>query len=283
MDQAVANKVPQPPASIDTVEITSDPGMDKIYATGDDIEVTVTFDQAVNVSGTPQILLRLGGGSRAARWAEYSSGTGTTGAGVLLPGEATMDESSIDGIEVWRQLGAATDDVDLNGGTITVASTGENASLAYDPLHSRQRAPGQLGAADAVGRRDVDGRNKGDPDVQRRSQTDRVLGHSLFTVKVDGTAVTLSGTTAPVSDNLVTLTLATALTSATQAVTVSYTDPTSGNDSTGIEDLAGNDADSFTDQTVTNRFAPPAVSSVAFTSAPDPTTPTPSATVSLPR
>ena len=71
---------------------------------------------------------------------------------------------------------------------------------------------------------------------------------------MDGTAVTLSGSAA-ISGSVVTLTLATALTSSTQAVTVSYTDPTTGDDSSGIEDLAENDADSFTDQAVTNRFA----------------------------
>ena len=77
---------------------------------------------------------------------------------------------------------------------------------------------------------------------------------TLFTVKVDGTAVTLSGTVATVSGRVVTLTLATALTSATQVVTVSYADPTAGDDAGGVQDLAGNDADSFTDQAVTNAF-----------------------------
>ena len=260
LGQAVTNNVPQPPAAIDMVEITSDPGMDNNYATGEDIEVTATFDQAVNVSGTPQILLRLGGGSRGARWAEYSSGTGTTALVFSYPVKAT-DESDTDGIEVGDPSNP-TEDVDLNGGTITVVSTGENASLSYSPLHSDSGhrvnwARPTLSAAVTS----TDGTRvilTFSEDLRGES-----VGHSLFTVKVDGTAVTLSGTTAPVSDNLVTLTLATALTSATQAVTVSYVD-----DSTGIEDLVGNDADSFTDQTVTNRFAPPAVSSVAFTSAP---------------
>ena len=263
--QAVTNKVPQPPASIDTVEITSDPGMDKIYAPGDDIEVTVTFDQAVNVSGTPQILLRLGAGGR--RWAEYSSGTGTTALVFSYP-VAAMDESSIDGIGVGL-LGFATDDVDLNGGTITVVATGENASLSYVPL---QADSGHLvnwarpTLSDAVTSTD------GTRVILTFSEDldGEIVGHSLFTVKVDGTAVTLSGTTATVSSNVVTMTLATALTSATQAVTVSYTDPTSGDDSIGIEDLANNDADSFTDQTVTNRFGLLGVESVALTSAPGP-------------
>ena len=79
--------------------------------------------------------------------------------------------------------------------------------------------------------------------------------------------MTLSGTVATVSGNSVTLTLATALTSATQTVTVSYADPTTGDDSNGVQDLADNDADSFTDQTVTNRFgSAPTVTGVALTS-----------------
>ena len=60
------------------VEITSDPGMDSNYATGEDIEVTATFDQAVTVTDKPRIELRLGGGNRGRRWAEYASGSGTT-------------------------------------------------------------------------------------------------------------------------------------------------------------------------------------------------------------
>ena len=262
--QAVTNKVPQPPAAIDAVEITSDPGMDKIYAPGDDIEVTVTFDQAVNVSGTPQILLRLGAGG--SRWAEYSSGTGTTALVFSYTVEAT-DESSIDGIGVG-QLGAATDDVDLNGGTITVVASGENASLAHDPLvsdsgHLVNWARPTLSEA-------VTSKTDGTKVILTFSEDldGESVPTSVFIVKVGGTTVALSGSSAPVSGNQVTLTLATALTSATQAVTVSYADPTSGDDSIGIEDLAGNDADSFTDQTVTNRFGVPEVSSVALTSAP---------------
>ena len=253
--QAVTNKVPQPPASIDTVEITSDPGMDKIYAPGDDIEVTATFDQAVNVSGTPRIKIGLGRG--ADRWAEYSSGTGTTALVFSYTVEAT-DESDTDGIAVGSSALAA-DNLDLNGGTITTVATGENASLAYTRLvsdsgHLVNWARPTLSEAETStdGRRvllrfseDLDGEivpiNSG-------------VGTLNFTFKVDGTTVAPGGSVATVSGNLVTLRLATALTSSTQTVTVSYTDPTSGDDSTGIEDLAGNDADSFTDQTVTNRF-----------------------------
>ena len=61
--------------------------------------------------------------------------------------------------------------------------------------------------------------------------------------------------------SVVTLELVTPLTSADQVVTVSYDDPRLGDDSNVIEDLVGNDARSFTNRPVVNRFAfaPPAV------------------------
>ena len=250
-DQAVTNTIPPPPAVISMVEITSDPGTDQIYATDDDIEVTATFDQVVAVTGTPRINVLLGGGSSGRRWAEYASGSGSTALVFAYPVVAT-DESDTDGIGLGNTA-STTDHVDLNGGTITVVATGEDASLAYTPVVSdsghrvnwvRPALSGAVTSTDGTKviltfSEDLDG---------------TAVGHALFTVKVDGTAVMLSGTTATVSGTAVTLTLATALTSATQTVTVSYADPTTGDDSTGLQDLAGNDADSFTDETVTNRF-----------------------------
>ena len=166
--QAVTNNVPQPPAAIDTVEITSDPGMDKIYAPGDNIAVTATFDRAVAVSGTPRIELHLGGGSRGERWAEYSSGTGTTALVFSYTVEAT-DESDTDGIEVGEFGTCGGQPGPQRRDHHDGRDRGERVP-GLRSVSQRQRAPGQLGAADADGRRDVDGRNKGDPDVQRRSR-----------------------------------------------------------------------------------------------------------------
>ena len=260
---AIANKVPQPPAMISTVEITSDPGMDSNYATGEDIEVTATFDQAVAVTGKPRILLLLGGGSRGDRWAEYASGSGTTALVFSYPVLAT-DESDANGIAVGVSALTA-DHVDLNGGTITVDATGEDASLSYAPLLSDSghrvnwARPTLTGAVTST---------DGTKVILTFSEDlfGMAVNHSLFTVKVGGTAVALSGSEGTVSGRVVTLTLATALTSATQAVTVSYAKATIG--TAGVQDLVLNDADSFTDQTVTNRFGLPEVSSVAFTSVP---------------
>ena len=248
--QTVTNSVPAPPAAITGVAITSDPGMDANYATGGDIEVTATFDEAVTVTGKPRMLLRLETVTRGDRWAEYARGSGGTEIVFAYTVLAT-DESDNNGIRIGHP--GQTNNVDLNGGTVTVVATGENASLSYVPLladsgHRVNWARPSLSSA----KTSTDGTKVLLTFSEDLDEVSSVAAN-LFTVKVDGTAVMLSGSAA-VSDSVVTLTLATALTSSTQAVTVSYADPTTGDDSSGIEDLAGNDADSFTDEAVTNRF-----------------------------
>ena len=266
MPVPVTNNVPRPPAVITGVAITSDPGMDGIYATGDVIEVTATFDQAVTVNGTPRIELVLGSVGSNVKLAEYASGSGTT-ALVFSYEVLAGDESDTDGVAVGHSS-FSTDTVDLNGGTITVTSSGEDASPSYSPVpsdsgHRVNWARPTLSSAATFG--------DGTEVLLTFSENLDPGGRSitLFTVKVDGTAVTLSGTVATVSGRVVTLTLATALTSATQTVTVSYADPTAGDDNAGVQDVAGNDADSFTDQMVTNAFgsaATPTVTGVEITS-----------------
>ena len=65
------------PAAITGVAITSDPGNDQSYATGDEIELALSFGEAVAVGGHPRIRLRLGETASTAsteRWAEHDGG-----------------------------------------------------------------------------------------------------------------------------------------------------------------------------------------------------------------
>ena len=81
---------------------------------------------------------------------------------------------------------------------------------------------------------------------------DRGPLNSDFTVKVDGELVTLSTSSPPtVRGRTVVVGLDSAVT-AGQDVTVTYTDPSASNDSYAIQDPAGNDAATLTDQMVAN-------------------------------
>lgn len=81
--------------------------------------------------------------------------------------------------------------------------------------------------------------------------TSNAPGAPTFNVKVGGTAVGVTGVAINPTAKTVTLTLATAV-SAGQAVTVSYTDPTAGDDVVALQDTAGNDAATLIDASVSN-------------------------------
>ena len=68
-----------PVVLIESVEITSDSGGDKDYEAGDEIEITVTFSEAVAVTGTPRLKIKLNG----TRMAEYV-GSGSTAADLVF-------------------------------------------------------------------------------------------------------------------------------------------------------------------------------------------------------
>ncbi|MCW8200677.1 hypothetical protein D8B23_20300, partial [Verminephrobacter aporrectodeae subsp. tuberculatae] len=91
-----------------------------------------------------------------------------------------------------------------------------------------------------------------------------------FTVLVNGVANAVTNVTVQAQAKTVTLTLSTAVTH-DQTVTVAYTDPTTGNDTNAIQDIAGNDVASFPATAVTNitpapgDTTPPVFSSAAVT------------------
>ena len=96
---------------------------------------------------------------------------------------------------------------------------------------------------------------------------DQGPGNSDFTVKVDGESVGLSSVSAAiVRGRTVVVGLDSAVT-AGQDVTVTYTDPTAGDDGYAIQDPAGNDAATLTDQTVTNASTVPDERAPEFVSA----------------
>ena len=81
------------------------------YVTGDDISITLTFPYNVTVTGTPQLVLNIGGTSRDA---DYDSGSGTRNLVFTYTVDASDDDS--DGIRVSS--------LSLNGGTLRFDNNG---------------------------------------------------------------------------------------------------------------------------------------------------------------
>ena len=121
--------------TVSTVAVTSSPASDNTYGTGEMIQFTVTFDQAVTVVGTPEFEFCLGTTATvscdvgspppARRRAALSSGTGTT---ALVFGY-TVVVGDVDDNGIW--IGDQTRTIKLKGGTIQGTVGGIDAVLTH--------------------------------------------------------------------------------------------------------------------------------------------------------
>ena len=107
--------------TISTVAITSNPGTNNTYATGDIIMVSVTFSEAVTVTGTPYVTLDIDSGSRNAAY----TGAGTATGQVLFAYTVLAGERDTDGVSV------SANSLALSGGTIQADDDSDNATLTH--------------------------------------------------------------------------------------------------------------------------------------------------------
>ena len=77
------------------IEISSDPGTDGTYAAEDEIRVTVTFTRAVEVSGSPELGLRVGSEVKRAL---YQSGAGSSE--LVFTYQVAEGDQDMDGVSI---------------------------------------------------------------------------------------------------------------------------------------------------------------------------------------
>ena len=241
------------PPMVSSVAIGSNPGTDETYAAEDEVRVTVTFSETVEVEGTPWLRLELGGNARPA---SYQGGSSTA---VLVFGyEVAEGESDDDGV------GVEADSLATGGGTIRDAAVND-AVLEHDGLaaDSGHKVDGVRPRLVATGRAVVNG-------------TTLTL---TFNEPLDGSSTpetgdfTVSGgdqarmvTRVSVSGSTVLLTLDPAAEHLETGIRVSYTPGTNP-----IRDVPGNEAEGLSQEPVTNDTpdtTSPTVSSLAITSNP---------------
>ena len=228
-------QVPTNPAvTISSLAITSNPGPDETYAAGDTIQVTITFDETVTVTGRPQLTLRVGNQPRRANY------QGNMGAALLFSYTVMEGDQNDNGISI------EPDSLLLHGGAIQDGSNND-ALLHHDALvaDSRHKVDGVKPLLRSAA---VDG-------VELRLTYDEVLDGSStpvtgdFTVEVEDSVRSVSAVS--VGGPTVTLTLAASVVHG-EAVTVSYALPAEG-PANLIRDLAGNPAAAVANQTGRNR------------------------------
>ena len=111
---------------ITDVSVTSQPRVGDTYGWGETIEVQVTFDREVVVSGTPVVGLNVGS---AWRGAGYASGSGTNV--LTLHYQVVEDDTDTDGITIRASNSAGSHGFVGVGSSITDEEFGSTANRAY--------------------------------------------------------------------------------------------------------------------------------------------------------
>ena len=218
---------------ISSVAFTSAPasGQNNTYRKDDVIDVTVTFNEAVTVTGKPQVDLTIGS---TVRKADYESGS-TTAQLVFQYVVADSDED-VDG------AGIAENGLTLNGGSIRRTGAAINADLMHSARNnqSRHRVDGKAPAL-------TDAEANGDELVLvfgEQIDADPKPAGADFAVNADDSTLTVTAVTMRASQ--VELTLDPVVT-AGQTVTLAYAPGTNP-----IRDLAQNPAAALTNLTIRN-------------------------------
>ncbi len=114
------------------VEVVSDAGEDATYGLGETVRVRLSFSEAVEVEGAPQLKIDMDPAHWGQKWAVYESGSGT--ADLVFAYEVVQPNESTRGIAVLE------DTLELNGGAIKSMATEADADLSHagldhDPNH----------------------------------------------------------------------------------------------------------------------------------------------------
>ena len=142
---AVANRTPRPSATATAVRVSSTPVTGDTYGFGETVRVTVTFSEAVDVTGTPRLTIDMDPAHWGAKRAAYEGGSGTT--------ELVFAHTVVEPNVSTRGIALLADTLEANGGAIRSAGTSLDADLAHaglshDPAHKVDWRP-LLSVADA--------------------------------------------------------------------------------------------------------------------------------------
>ena len=192
--------------TISSISITSDPGDDHTYVEDDSIEVTVTFNEYVIVTSTPQLELDLDG---TAKTADHRS---AVGAAVVFSYGVAADDIDTDGIAIGANK------LSLNGGAIKDGAEND-ATLTHDAVAagsdhnvegSDTTAPTVSSVAITSDPGDDDAYGLGDAVevTMTFSEDATVTGTPLLELDFDGTAKTASYRSASGADVVFSYTVA---------------------------------------------------------------------------
>ena len=210
------------------------------YGRGEDVEATVTFDAAVDITGTPQLELDFDGTAKPAACVAATNTTAMVCSYTVAPGD-----SAPNGIAI------AANKLTLNGGTITATgSTTITADLdhAAVPIDAGHTVDGIRPTLVTTGTDAPTTSTDGTTVILTFSEDIRRVNRNLITIQANG--ATLSTTAASRAGTKAELTLATALTATATNLTVALA-------TNSVFDAAGNGILGVAATAVTNAVGAP--------------------------
>ena len=241
--------------AVSSVALTSAPGADNTYAIGDAVQATVTFDEAVDITGTPQLELDFDGTAKAA-----SCATGTNTTTMACSYTVLVGDSAQNGVGIAANK--------LTGGTIyatgitTATADLDHVAVAIDANHKVDGIrPTLVTTGSNVPTTSTDGTKV----ILTFSEDLSATDENFLALTIAGAAVGPTGATVSHSGRTVTITLdSTQTIEAGETVTVALA-------ADAVDDAAGNGNLALAATAVTNAVGSttaPTVTAVALTSAP---------------
>ncbi len=230
-----------------TVPDETPPEFQSVAMSTDGLTITLTYDEALNSANKPataNFAITVQGERRGVSTVTVSGMTVALGLGTAITSEQVVTVTYTD----------PTADVDDTNAIQDLA--GNDAANLSEPVTNASTVVDELAPSFVRAVMSSDG---GTITLTYTEVLDdvNVPLNSDFTVAVDGESLDPSSfALAAIRGRTVVLGLDSVVT-ADQDVTVSYTDPTDGDDANAIQDPAGNDADDLVDQMVTNASTVP--------------------------
>ena len=215
------------PAVTDTTYSTT-AGGDSVYGKGDSFTVRMTFSETVTVTGSPRIPIQ----GLTSKFFTYYSGSGTKVLDfnyVIAEGDLDLDGVAITS-NTLALNGGSIKDLALNDASLNHIGLSAASFFAVDGVTPTVSTV----ATSASGQTVVI--------TLSETQSTNALTGAPFAITVGGLRDTVTEVTQ--SGPRITLTLTFAVISS-DSVLITYTDPTSGNDTYSLQDVAGNDVATF--------------------------------------
>ena len=221
--------------TVSSISISSSSGADSIYGAGDVITGTINWSEAVTVTGSPRIAIQ----GLTSKYLTYASGSGST--------STTFTYTVVNGDLDRDGFAITADSLALNGGTIKDSAL-NTATLSHSAILAS--LTNQVDGTPPVANTPQTS-SDGSSITLTFDETLSATGPAVSAISILVNGITDTVTSTSITGKTIRFFLTFQIISSA-TITFTYTDPSAGNDSSALQDEAGNDAPTISAVAVTN-------------------------------